>query len=108
MPVEEPMEEEEVGEKADMGEVPPTRDSVPERAPVPQVTLPAAARFWAGVPSNQVAGKGLATSSRAWGKVPTVQAEQPPWLRQMKSWLAGSRWKKWQWRRLAREKMQPP
>ena len=67
-------EEEEVDKEVDMGEVPPNGDSVPEQALVPWASLPVAARFWAGAPSDQVARRGSATSSRAWGKVSAIQA----------------------------------
>ena len=60
------------------GRPPPTGDSVPEKATVPWVTLPAVAVFWVGVPGDQVTARELATSLRAWGKVPTIQVEQPP------------------------------
>ena len=36
--MEEPVEEEEVCEDADMGEAPPTEESAPEQAPVPPAT----------------------------------------------------------------------
>ena len=66
---------EEADKEVDMGEAPPTGDSVPEQATVPWVTLPAVAGFWVGGPSDQVAGREPATSLRAWGKVPTIQVE---------------------------------
>ena len=58
MPVEELVEEdvEEVGEDADMGEMPPTEESMPEQVPAPLATLLVAAGIWAGGPSDQVAG----------------------------------------------------
>ena len=74
MPME-PVEEEEVGKDADMGEALLTRESAPKQALALPATLPVAARFWLGVPSNQVAGRGLAITSRARGKAPTIQAE---------------------------------
>ena len=49
-----------------------------EQAPALWATLPAAPGFWVGGPSEQVAGRELATSSRARGKAPAVQAEQLP------------------------------
>ena len=67
MPMEEPMEADvkEADEEVDVGEAPPTGDLAPEQAPAPRVTLPAAAGFWVGSPSDQVAGRELAASSRA-------------------------------------------
>ena len=64
----------EVDKEVDMGEAPPTGDSAPKQALAPPVTLPAAAGFWLGGPSDQVARRGPATSSRAGDKVPTIQA----------------------------------
>ena len=77
MPVEEPLEEdvEEAGKDADMGEAPPPEESEPEQAPVPPATYLAVAGIWAGSPGNRVAGRGPAASSRAQGKVPTIEAE---------------------------------
>ena len=72
MPIEEPMEEEEAVEEVAMGETPPTGDSVPERAPAPWVTLPAETGFWAGDPSDQMAGREVATSLWTRGKVPAI------------------------------------
>ena len=52
MPVKGPMEEEEVGGEVDMGEAPTTVDSGAKQMLVPLATLPAAARFWLGGPSD--------------------------------------------------------
>ena len=75
--MEEPMEAdvEEVDQEAYVGEAPPTQDLVPEQVSVPWENLPVAPGFWAGGPSNQVARREPATSSRARGKAPTVQVE---------------------------------
>ena len=51
-------EEKEVGKEVDMGEVPPIGDLLPEQALAPWATLPVAARFWVGGPSDQVARRG--------------------------------------------------
>ena len=75
MPVEEPVEEKEAGEDADVGEVPPTEKFAPEKTPVPPAILLVAARIWASGLSDYMAGQGLGTSSRAWGNAPTIQAE---------------------------------
>ena len=72
MPMKEPVEEEEGGEDADVGEAPPTEESVPEQVPVPPVTLLVVAGIWAGGPGDQLAGQGPATSLRAWGKAPAI------------------------------------
>ena len=64
---------EEVDKEMDMGEVPPTRDSAPEQAPVPPATWLVVAGIWAGGQGDQEAGP--AVSSRAWGKAPTIQME---------------------------------
>ena len=66
---------EEADKEADMGEAPPTGDLAPEQAPAPWATLPAAPRFWAGGLSDQVAWREPATSLRAWGKAPAIQAK---------------------------------
>ena len=70
-----PMEEdvEEADKDMDVGEVPPTGDSVPEQAPALPATLLVAAGIWAGGQGNQVAGPAI--SLRNWGKAPAVQAE---------------------------------
>ena len=70
-----PMEEdvEEADAEMDVGEVPPTGDLVLEQAPAPPVTMLVMAGIWAGGQGDQVAKPGV--SSRAWGKMPTVQAE---------------------------------
>ena len=52
MPMEELVEEEEVGKDADMGEVPPTGDSVPEQALAPLITLLTVTRIWEGGPGD--------------------------------------------------------
>ena len=49
-----------------------------EQVQAPWATLPAVPKFWAAGPSDQVARGRLATSSRAWGKAPAVQAESLP------------------------------
>ena len=55
----EPMEEEEeVDKEVNMGEVPPTRDSVPEQAPAPLVTLLVVAGIWVGGQVTRWLGKG--------------------------------------------------
>ena len=48
-PVVEPVEkyEEELNEKADMGEGPSTGDLAPEQAPEPRATMPVVPGFWA-------------------------------------------------------------
>ena len=66
------IEEEEAGKEADMGEAPPTGDSAHKQAPALWETLLVVARFWVGGPSNQVARRGLAVSSRARGKAPAI------------------------------------
>ena len=47
---------EEADKEMDMGEVPPTRDLVPEQVPAPPATLLAMAGIWAGGRGDQVAG----------------------------------------------------
>ena len=64
---------EEVDKKRDVGEMPPTGELAPKQVPAPLVTLLATAGIWVGAQGDQVAGP--AVSSRAWGKVPTIQAE---------------------------------
>ena len=49
-----------------------------KQALAPQATMPMAPLFWAVGPSDQVARRGLATSSRAQGKMPIIQAEWMP------------------------------
>ena len=66
---------EEADKQVDVGEVPPTGDLAPEQAPVPRATLPAIAGFWAGNQTNKVARRDMTTSSKAWCKVPAIQAE---------------------------------
>ena len=70
-----PMEEdvEEVDAEMDVGEVPPTGDLAPERAPALLAAMLAMAGIWVGGKDDQVAGPGV--SSRARGKAPTTQAE---------------------------------
>ena len=51
-----------------------TEDLVPKQAPAPLAVIPVAARFWAMGPSDEVAGRGLATSLRAKGKATAMQA----------------------------------
>ena len=77
MPLEGLMEEdvEEVDNEMDVGEASPTRELVPEQAPMPPATLLATAGIWVGGRGDQVAGQWPATSLRAWGKVPAIQAE---------------------------------
>ena len=77
MPVEELVEAdvEEADKEVDVGKAPPTGDSAPEQAPAPWATLSVMPRFWAGGPSDQVARREPATSMRARGKVPAIQAE---------------------------------
>ena len=72
--MEEDVEEADV--EMDMGEAPPTGVLAPEQALVPPVTMLVMASIWVSGPSGQVAKLGI--SSRARGKVPTTQAEQPP------------------------------
>ena len=57
----------------DVGEAPLTGDLVPEQAPAMLATMLAMAGIWVGGQDDQVAGLGI--SLRAWGKVPTRQAE---------------------------------
>ena len=64
---------EEADADIDVGEAPPTEDTVPEKAPAPLVTMLAMVGIWAGGQDDQVAGPGI--SPRAWGKAPTTQAE---------------------------------
>ena len=66
---------EEADKEIDVGEAPLTRESVPEQVPAPLMPLLAAFGIWAGNPGDQVVGGGLVTSSRAQGKLPTVQVE---------------------------------
>ena len=61
-----------VDKEVDMGEGSSTRDLVHQQVLMLWVTMPAAPRFWAAGPSEQVAKRGPATSSTASGKVPTV------------------------------------
>ena len=70
-----PMEEdvEEADTEMDLGEAPPTGDSVPEQASAPLATMLVMAGIWAGGQDDQVAGPGV--SLRARGKAPTGQAE---------------------------------
>ena len=75
MPMEESVEKEEAGKDVDVGEVPPTEESVPEQAPALPATLLAASRMWAGGPGDQVARQGPPVSLRARGKAPTIHAE---------------------------------
>ena len=62
----------------DMGKGSFTADLAPKEAPAPWVTIPTVAEFWGVGPSYQVAKKGPATSSRAQGAVPVIQAESAP------------------------------
>ena len=66
-------DKEEADKDIDMGEAPSTRDLAPEQALVLPKTLLAMAGIWVGGRGDQVAR--LAVSSRAQGKVPTIQAE---------------------------------
>ena len=70
-----PMEEdvEDADAEIDVGEAPPTGDSVPEQAPAPPVTMLMTAGIWAGSPSGQVAEP--VVSLRGQGKAPAGQAE---------------------------------
>ena len=70
-----PMEEdvEEADMEMDIGEAPPSGVLAPEQAPAPPATMLAMAGIWVGGPSGQVTKPCI--SSRAWGKVPTRQAE---------------------------------
>ena len=61
-----------------MGEGSSTEDLVPKQALVPRATMPVVPRFWAVALSDQVARRGLAASSRAHSKAPTVQVESAP------------------------------
>ena len=69
---------EEVDKEVDVGEVPPTGDSVAEQVLLPWATLPAAPRFWVGGPSDQVDGREPAWSLRAQNKAPAIQVEKTP------------------------------
>ena len=71
MPIEEDVEEADA--EMDVGEAPPTGDSVPEQALVPPVTMLVMTGIWAGGPSGRAAEPGI--SSRARGKAPAGQAE---------------------------------
>ena len=64
---------EEADAEMDVGEASPTRGLAPEQAPAPPATLLVTAGIWVGGQDDQVAGP--AFNSRAWGKVPAVQAE---------------------------------
>ena len=66
--IEEDKEEEEDEEVEDIEDGSSTEDLAPKQVPVPHATVPA-------VLSDEVAGRGLATSLRAQWKVPTMQAE---------------------------------
>ena len=68
------MQEDEVEEdkKMNMGEGCSTADLAPKQEQALWETMLAVPQFWVMVPSNQVARKGLAASSRAWGKVLAV------------------------------------
>ena len=90
----------------DVREAPPTGVLAPEQAPVPAETMLAMAGIWVDVQGGQVAKP--VVSSRARGRrLPNRQSSRPQ-LRQMKSWLAGSRWRN-RWRRKpAKEEMWPP
>ena len=67
---------EEADTEMDVGEVPPTRDSVPEQAPALPATMLVTSSIWVGGQDDQVAGLGI--SLRAQGKAPARQAEWPP------------------------------
>ena len=73
----EPMEEdeEEVDKELGMGEGSSTADLVPKQVLAPGATMPAVPRFCIADLSDQMASRGLAASSRAQGKVPTIQAD---------------------------------
>ena len=84
-PVEE--DKEEVDKDSDVGEGSSTEEITHKQVPSRWETMPAAPRFWAAGPNDQVAKKGLAASSRAQGKVPAIQAELLPLPRQRKSFF---------------------
>ena len=71
-------EEEEDEEVDDVEEGSSTEDWVPKQGPAPQGTIPVVPRIWAMGPSDELASRRPATSSKAWGKVPTIQAEPAP------------------------------
>ena len=64
---------EEADKEMDVGEAPPTGDSVPDQVLAPPATMLEMAGIWMGGQDDQVAGPGI--SSRAQGKAPTGQAE---------------------------------
>ena len=71
-------DEEEVDGEVDVGEDSSTGELVPKQALVPQATILVAPESWAAKQSDQVGRRGLATSSRAWDKMPAVQVELLP------------------------------
>ena len=89
------------------GEVPLTGDSVGEQVLALWVTLPAMAGFWARGSSDRWLGEGWPPAQGPRVRHLLYRQSSHPWLRQIKSWLAGSR-QKWQWKRPAREEVCPP
>ena len=65
-------EEEKDDKKSDAAENSSTEHLVPQKVPAPWATVPMAPGFWAWRSSDEVTERGLATSSRAWGKVPAA------------------------------------
>ena len=50
---------------------------MPQGAPAPKEAMPLGPRFWHPGQSIRVVRRGLPASSKAWGKVPTVELPPP-------------------------------